>query len=158
MKSILSRLLEEFHHPGSLGQRHFIRAMLTEALLLFVRKGNEKKQEEDRAATSGSLWAILHFMHTHCEQHLTMEELCRNFGMTAAQLRQSLKKQTGQNFLEYLHRLRVERAATLLRYSQLPITDIAYEVGFESLNTFGRVFRKLKGMSARDFRISAFGE
>lgn len=152
MKGIMEQLINEYVQLDPPGWRHMVRAKLTEALLLFVRNGNRGTQEEDVEDTSGQLWPILHYIHTHHEHHLTLDDLCQVFDLTASHISRLLKKHTGQGFVEYLHRLRIESAVALLRHTQLPITDIAYESGFESLNTFGRVFRKMKGMSPRQYR------
>lgn len=51
----------------------------------------------------------------------------------------------GETPHQYLYRRRIERAATLLRSTERPVTEIAREVGYESLGTFTRTFRRLTG-------------
>ncbi|MDF2714377.1 MAG: transcriptional regulator, AraC family, partial [Paenibacillus sp.] len=147
MKDIMEQLLNESVQTDKVGRRHMIRAKLIEALLIFLRSGMEQARDEG-SELSGSLWKIMHYIHTHHQSNLTLEELCSTFNLTASHVSRLLKKHTGQGFMENLHRLRVESAATMLLHTTLPIIDIAYNTGFESLNTFGRVFRKMKGMSA----------
>lgn len=62
------------------------------------------------------------------------------------------KKATGLNFTDYLSRIRIEKAKNLLLNPNLRISEIAYEVGFQSLTHFNRVFRKLVGQSPTDYR------
>src|ERR1039458_9391690 len=57
------------------------------------------------------------------------------------------KKATGLNFTEYVSRVRVEKARNLLLNPNLRISEIAYEVGFQSLTHFNRVFKKITGQS-----------
>jgi AraC-like DNA-binding protein len=57
------------------------------------------------------------------------------------------KKATGLNFTEYLSRVRIEKAETLLLNPNLRVSEIAYDVGFQSLTHFNRVFRKVVGLS-----------
>lgn len=52
----------------------------------------------------------------------------------------------------YLQRRRVERAMTLLRQSDRPVTDIAWDVGFGSLGTFSSTFSRIVGCSPSEFR------
>jgi AraC-like DNA-binding protein len=62
------------------------------------------------------------------------------------------KKTTGLNFTEYVSRVRVEKARNLLLNPNLRISEIAYEVGFQSLTHFNRVFKKITGQSPTDYR------
>ena len=59
---------------------------------------------------------------------------------------------TGINFTEYVSRVRIEKAKNLLLNPNLRISEIAYEVGFQSLTHFNRVFRKFVGQSPTAYR------
>ncbi|NJP65916.1 helix-turn-helix transcriptional regulator [Streptomyces sp. ventii] len=58
----------------------------------------------------------------------------------------------GETPHRYLQRRRVERAMFLLRHTDRSVTDICYEVGFNSPGTFSRTFRDIVGKSPRAFR------
>jgi AraC-like DNA-binding protein/ligand-binding sensor protein len=62
------------------------------------------------------------------------------------------KKATGLNFTEYVSRVRVEKARNLLLNPNLRVSEIAYEVGFQSLTHFNRVFKKITGRSPTNYR------
>lgn len=62
------------------------------------------------------------------------------------------RKVTGLNFTDYLSRLRIEKAKNLLLNPNLRISEIAYEVGFQSLTHFNRVFKKIVGQSPTSYR------
>jgi AraC-like DNA-binding protein/ligand-binding sensor protein len=62
------------------------------------------------------------------------------------------KKATGLTFTDYLGRVRVEKAKSLLTNPHLRISEIAYSVGFQSLTHFNRVFRSVTGESPTSFR------
>ena len=59
---------------------------------------------------------------------------------------------TGINFTEYVSRLRTEKAKNLLLNPNLRVSEIAYEVGFQSLTHFNRVFKKVVGESPTEYR------
>src|SRR5690606_8348622 len=61
----------------------------------------------------------------------------------------------GETPHRYLQRRRVERAMFLLREGDRSITDVCFAVGFTSLGTFSRTFRRIVGRSPRDYRRSA---
>jgi len=58
----------------------------------------------------------------------------------------------------YLLTRRIERAVALLRDSELAITDIAFQTGWRSLGTFGRIFRDITGDTPSAVRLRARGE
>jgi AraC-like DNA-binding protein len=62
------------------------------------------------------------------------------------------KKATGLNFTDYVSRVRVEKAKNLLLNPNLRISEIAFEVGFQSLTHFNRVFKKIIGQSPTHYR------
>jgi AraC-like DNA-binding protein len=64
------------------------------------------------------------------------------------------KKSTGVTFTQYLSRVRVEKAKNLLLNPHLRVSEIAYDVGFQSLTHFNRVFRQVVGQSPSEYRES----
>jgi AraC-like DNA-binding protein len=73
-------------------------------------------------------------------------------GVSEAHFARSFKDAFGVPPHRYLLTRRIERAAALLRDTDLPITDIAFQTGWNSLGTFGRIFRDIKGESPSELR------
>ncbi len=73
-------------------------------------------------------------------------------GVSEAHFARSFKQAFGAPPHRYLLTRRIERASALLRDTELPITDIAFEAGWSSLGTFGRTFFDITGESPGDFR------
>ncbi len=63
-------------------------------------------------------------------------------------------QETGGNFIEYLTKVRIEKAKELLKNSNLKSAEIAYEVGFSDPHYFSFIFKKNTGISPREFRTS----
>lgn len=59
---------------------------------------------------------------------------------------------TGMTFQEYVSRFRLEKAGELLLSTDLPVTRIAFEAGFQSISQFHRSFRKVMRMTPREYR------
>lgn len=76
-------------------------------------------------------------------------------GVSEAHFSRSFKQAFGVPPHRYLLTRRIERAVTLLRDTKLNITDIAFTTGWESLGTFGRIFRDVTGRSPGDMRREA---
>ena len=62
------------------------------------------------------------------------------------------KKITGINFTDYVSRVRIEKSKNLLLNPNLRVSEIAFEVGFQSLTHFNRVFKKILGQSPTEYR------
>jgi AraC-like DNA-binding protein len=78
--------------------------------------------------------------------------LARVSGVSAAHFARSFKQAFGLPPHRYLLTRRIERAAAMLRDTERPITDIAFETGWKSLGTFGRIFRDITGASPGEIR------
>jgi transcriptional regulator GlxA family with amidase domain len=78
--------------------------------------------------------------------------LARVSGVSAPHFARSFKDAFGLPPHRYLLTRRIERAKALLRDTDQPITDIAFETGWNSLGTFGRIFRDITGESPSELR------
>lgn len=81
--------------------------------------------------------------------------LARVSGVSAGHFARSFKQAFGVPPHRYLLTRRIEQAVTLLRDTELSITEIAFGTGWSSLGTFGRTFRDITGESPRAVRESA---
>ena len=72
--------------------------------------------------------------------------------LSPSQFGRVFKSVFGETPHRYLQRRRVERAMTLLRQTDRPVTQVAWDVGFASLGTFSRTFSTVVGCSPSDFR------
>jgi AraC-like DNA-binding protein len=72
--------------------------------------------------------------------------------LSSSQFGRVFKQVFGETPHRYLQRRRVERAMTLLRQTDRPVTSVAWDVGFASLGTFSRTFTTIVGCSPSDFR------
>lgn len=73
--------------------------------------------------------------------------------VSSAHFARAFKEAFGVPPHRYLLTRRIERATALLRESDLPVTEIAFQTGWSSLGTFGRIFRDIMGASPREYRI-----
>jgi len=81
-----------------------------------------------------------------------LDDLLSIAHMSRSNLMRVFRKATGQTPIEYLVRLRIQRAMDMLRNTDLTVTEIALEVGFNDSNYFTRQFRRILGESPRSFR------
>jgi AraC-like DNA-binding protein/ligand-binding sensor protein len=92
------------------------------------------------------------FITEHQAEELSLEQVAKAVHTSKFYFCKMFKKATGINFTDYLARVRTERAKNLLLNRNLRISEIAYEVGFQSLTHFNRVFKRILGESPTDYR------
>jgi AraC-like DNA-binding protein len=85
-------------------------------------------------------------------EDLSLGEVAKAVNTSTFYFCKMFKKVTGLNFTDYLSRLRIEKAKNLLLNPNLRISEIAYEVGFQSLTHFNRVFKRIIGQSPTQYR------
>ena len=87
-------------------------------------------------------------------EELSLGSVAQQVNVSAGYFSELFKKSTGLNFVEYVARLRVGKAHTLLRIPKSRVSDVAFEVGFQSLSQFNRSFHRIAGMSPRTCQAS----
>jgi AraC-like DNA-binding protein/ligand-binding sensor protein len=88
---------------------------------------------------------------------LSLNDVARTVNMSAFYFCKSFKKVTGLTFTNYLARVRVEKVKNLLLDPNRRVSEAAYEVGFQSLSQFNRVFRRIAGESPSVYRERLHG-
>jgi len=83
---------------------------------------------------------------------ISLEKISKVVNMSPFTFSRFFKRNCGAGFVEYLNRVRTNKASYLLRETEYQIHDIAVECGFESISNFNKVFRKTEGVSPRDYR------
>jgi AraC family L-rhamnose operon regulatory protein RhaS len=96
---------------------------------------------------------LVRVLETRYAEPWTLESMCAACGLGRSQFADLLKKQVGDTPVTFLNRLRVRRAQELLCESGKSITEIAYEVGFNSSQYFATVFKQFTDREARSFRV-----
>jgi AraC-like DNA-binding protein len=83
---------------------------------------------------------------------IPLEKIAKVAKMSPFAFSRYFKKNCGAGFIEYLNRVRTNKACYLLRETEYAVHDIAMECGFASISNFNKQFRKSEGISPRDFR------
>lgn len=92
------------------------------------------------------------FLQENYHRDLSLEEVAESVHLTPHYFSKLFKKQTGQTFIDYVTRLRIEKAKELLGDEQLNIKEICYDVGYKDPNYFSRVFKKWTNMTPKQYR------
>lgn len=100
------------------------------------------------------LSSVRQLVHCANGDTVTMRHAAQRAAMSPTHFCKLFKKTTGMTFTEYVARVRVEKAKSLLRDPFARVTQVAFAAGFGSIPRFNSVFRKLVGMSPTQFRAS----
>jgi AraC-like DNA-binding protein len=84
-----------------------------------------------------------------------MHEVAAMVGFEPSAFSRAFRRLTGMNFSDYSRSVRVWRARTLLAETEISITDICFEAGFNNLSNFNRYFRMEMGLTPRAYRKAA---
>ena len=96
------------------------------------------------------------YLEQHCTDHrLSLEEVAALVGLSPSHFSRVFKEQTGENFVDYLTRLRLNTAARLLRHTRASIGQIALAVGYADPNYLSRIFHRRTGMTPKEYREKA---
>jgi AraC-like DNA-binding protein len=108
-------------------------------------------------AEPARIWKARCFIHEHLGEELSLTRVADFVNISPNYLSEEFKRVTGCKFVDYIARTRVEKACERLRVSNLRISEIAFEVGFQSLSQFNRAFKRLSGKSPTEHRAAASG-
>lgn len=96
-----------------------------------------------------AIQAAKDYIEGHSQDELTLASVAQVVNMSATYFSEKFKEATSINFVEFVARTRIEKARQLLMNPDLRISEIAFEVGFQSLSQFNRTFRRVTGESPR---------
>ncbi len=129
---------------------------LCELLVVFLKN---LKQAEKPSNTSTypiqkvqRLEKVFEFIHSEFAGPITLEECAEKASMSPAYFCRFFKNVTGLAPIHYLLRYRIEKAKELLVETDTPITDIAFQTGFNNQSYFNRVFYQFTQLQPRQFR------
>lgn len=83
---------------------------------------------------------------------ITLQSVAQELNIHPVWLSRLFKRETGQNFLDYITDIRMEKAKELLRHTSLKIYEIAEEIGYQEIQYFGKLFKKRMNMTPKEFR------
>lgn len=94
----------------------------------------------------------LAYIQENYNKKISLSEVAENTFVSQWHLSKLLNKHLEKSFSEILNSIRIEKAKELLKDPSLRIGDVAEEVGFLDMAHFSRVFKKIEGISANEYR------
>lgn len=125
--------------------------MMILSLLVEEAEDGVREGEPDRTGPDYIRKAIL-YIDEHYEKNIRIGELARALGVSRSHFSSAFRGAVGCSVQEYIMTLRMNKAVSLLRETDLPVGAVASSVGYGDQLAFSRVFRKRYGLSPLHFR------
>lgn len=101
---------------------------------------------------AGSIQKAKQFIHDHFRESLGLKVIARQAGVSAAYFSAEFHRKTGGTVMAYVRQMRLNAVMKLLATTQRPVTELAFESGFNNLSHFNRVFRNALHCAPREYR------
>lgn len=116
---------------------------------VFKNDGDEKSMKK--------IDSIVNYIADHHSEQLNVSDIANEFRMSESHFSRIFRRDTGNSFVDFLSRVRVNKACLLLMQTDEKISSICYDVGFSNLANFNRRFLELKGVTPSSFRKQSRG-
>lgn len=112
-----------------------------------------KKQEEEKQYSLSGFENVMAYIKEHYCEDITLSDIAEKVYLNPIYISRLIKEQIGKNYTDLLMELRIQKAVTLLKTTELYVYEIADQVGYRNLKYFYKIFKKVTGKSPNDYRI-----
>lgn len=109
-------------------------------------------QQGSDAYYSQKVHDVLNYIHHHLSDDLNVRLLAEQFGFSFFHFHRILKTYLNEPLGSYINKIRLETAVTLIRYSDMPLSEIALNIGYSDCSAFSKAFSKEFGISPHKFK------
>lgn len=114
-----------------------------------ILEQNSREIQESRV--SKPVRIAQEYIISHLNQQISLEEVAQKAFVSPGYLSTLFKEQTGENFMDYVIRQRINEAKHLLRSTGMAVSDVAAAVGYADPRHFSKVFQKMVGMKPSEY-------
>ena len=107
---------------------------------------------EELSRTDTLVERVNAYISAHYAQPLSRDDIAAAFHLTPQYLAKLYSKKTGRFLMDYLREYRLEQAKKLLAGSEMPVSEVAMNTGFDNFSYFSTLFKKETGMSPQQYR------
>ncbi|BBH21302.1 hypothetical protein Back11_26470 [Paenibacillus baekrokdamisoli] len=173
-RNLLSEIIREamqtfmypFEHPLILrdnpliGGEQMIRSLLEQFLIRLLRSDNRVLTGISLLSVAQEIEkhdlkrAVIQLMQERIRESLSLEDISLALRLTKTKLKDDFKKQTGYPVMKYFMRLKIDMAKMQIRETKGNFSEIAEDLGFRSVHSFSKAFKKTIGMTPTEYARS----
>jgi len=146
--ALVHSILKEYSQQDY-GYLEFVRCAFVELLILTMRKIGKKEKTPEK---SPEIQNMLIYIHAHYHEKPELTRLAQELGYSVPYLSGKFSREVGMGFAEYLQSIRLEQACRLLETTDLPISQVANQAGYENIKHFNELFKRKFCLTPREFR------
>jgi len=146
---------EDLNKLATGGERDTVDSLIASQLSserTYVELAIQRIREEREQRTSGVLENAITFIQEKFREELSLEDVAEHVHLNPYYFSKIFKQQTGETFIDYVTRLRIEKAKQLIKDGSFSLKEVCYLVGYKDPNYFSRVFKKVTGVTPSEYR------
>jgi AraC-like DNA-binding protein len=142
-----------FDKNSSIPEKLFIKANILKIMALFIQRitdKNERTEQEEQFSDTSKILEVKKMIEDYAgNEHISLDDLAKSAAISKTKLKTKFKEVTGKSAYQYYLEVKMEKARTMLEDSCVPISSLAYEMGFKSPSHFSQAFKKHYGVNPR---------
>ncbi|MHB8130014.1 MAG: response regulator transcription factor [Mobilitalea sp.] len=125
---------------------------LCEVLKEMIDTTTDYQMEEETGSIRSVVKLSVKYVDSNFFEELTLVSLANKFNVESSYFSKIFRQETGSNLMLYIAQKRIDKAKEYMMDSTINLTEIAFMIGYDDYTYFNRVFRKMTGVSPRDYR------
>ena len=147
---LISRMLYEFENEASFSDS-MIKNLMECLFIIILRKCNLSSETENNSENDAIRRAVL-YLHSRFRENPSLTQVASVAGLNKNYFSGLFHSATGKTYKEYLNSLKLEHAKKLVHTSNIPVTEVCFAAGFNSLTNFLRAYKDCFGESPATMR------
>ena len=129
---------------------------IAQVLQLIMAETYQREKHSSTDRQNKYVTNVVRYMYEHLNENLTLEQISREFDLSKSYLYSIFRKYTGHAPLDFFISLKMKEACKLLRLTDIYIYEVAQRLGYKDQYYFSRVFKKVIGVSPREYKQSDY--
>jgi AraC-like DNA-binding protein len=151
IENILIKMLKEYNSNGE-EKELYLKILLSELLMRINRYNRENRYIDKINPMQEKIMEVVTYINNNYSKKQSISFLAKRFSISESYLSHLFKDVTGFTVINYINTVRIKEAQRLLINTNKTITEIANQVGFNTITHFGRVFKKSINTSPSKYR------
>jgi AraC-like DNA-binding protein len=155
-KEVISKILQESLHQKEVSLLasflKILELLMDSKDIIWLNEPSLMKTYSSK--NQGRVAKLMHFLQENFRTEITLEQAASVADLQLHSFCRFFKQLTHHTFSDFLNEIRIGFACKLLQQSDLPVTQVAYECGYSNISYFNRTFKKIHGITPREYRQS----